>query len=256
MRPSGRIIVGVPSIFSRSASRIVSSTASVLQVGAGSSFPAIGVVEQLLGFRADHGLALPVGGLVVRVPGVRHDEERHVRILRRRFLDLPVQLHAIGARRVGQDDHRLLRRLAPDPDGVPDRDGSDVHAVEVLVPQAGEVRHVGQADELPAEEVLQGIVEVERIGFPVPGDVHLPDAGERPRRDGDDVVRDLPEHLPRLFLRELVALRAIPGNPGLFPERRGGGGKEQGEKRGEDAGGQERFHAGSPCRGSLLFDER
>ena len=40
IRPSGRIIVGVPWTFSRSARRIVSSTASVLQVGAGISFPA------------------------------------------------------------------------------------------------------------------------------------------------------------------------------------------------------------------------
>jgi len=106
---------------------------------------------------------------------------------------------------------------------------------------------------LPVEEELQGIVEVERIDSPVLDDVHLPEAGERPRGDGDDIVDDLPEYFPCLFLRELVALRAILGNPGLFLERRGGGGKEQSRNAVRAQADRNGFIRGLLARGSLLF---
>ena len=129
----------------------------------------------------------------------------------------------------------------------------DVDAVEVLEPATGEVLHAGKPYELPGEEVLQGIVQVDRLGFPSRATSTSQMPGNGPWHDADDVVRDPPERLPRLLLRELVALRAILGNPGLFPERRGGCGRGTGR---ETRPGRRRtgtVSCGSPCAGIVIL---
>jgi len=52
-------------------------------------------------------------------------------------------------------------------------------AVEVLIPQAGEVRHVGKRMNCPLKKYFQGIVQVDRVTFYVRA-TSTSRAGERP----------------------------------------------------------------------------
>src|SRR3990172_6767851 len=117
------------------ASFAVSSTASVLHWAAGSFFPANAssrsFADSFFPQTMERGFSTEAGVVF------RYD-----------LLDLSVAFFAPGAVRVVEDNDLFLRLGVADDDRVGKRNRGDVDAVEIHVPQAGEVLHVARPDDL------------------------------------------------------------------------------------------------------------